>query len=67
VDLLLDEDYHVWLLEFTRCPAMRMFPDFLRLTHTDLLHELVDILWDIENMHPSSEVFRRFVPVSLTG
>ncbi|MES1915142.1 MAG: hypothetical protein MHM6MM_007131 [Cercozoa sp. M6MM] len=46
VDFLMDSKANLWLLEFTRGPALRNSPDWLASLHEQVLHELLDGVLD---------------------
>jgi len=48
-DILLDEDGHAWLLEFTKGPAFRDHPLYMAQLHNSLVGETVDLMFEVHH------------------
>ena len=62
VDLLVDEFGNIWLIEFTKSPAFRMAPNYLKDLHTQVLCECFDIATDIEYVRQKTPIGQDIIP-----
>ncbi len=58
-DVLLDEDGHAWLLEFTKGPAFRFSPEHMAKLHGGLCQELLDAMLEIHDARQTNTAWHK--------
>jgi len=69
VDVILDENLKVWLIEFTKNPALRKSTPHLASLHSNLVQEICDIALELRDLRLNKQPFdnlnslKNFMPV----
>jgi len=64
VDFILDEDEQLWLLEFTKNPALRSNTPYLAKLHGGLVHDIVHIALEVQHQRDQARSLSTFKPAT---